>query len=70
VAIAAINSKLAGVVPVAEGNGLLARNVLVRVPRRQRNLVERKTQGANDQHGSKNTDPRDQVCTAMEYLCH
>ena len=48
VAIAAVNAKLARMVPVAEGNGLLARDVLIGVPGRQRNFIEREAQRAND----------------------
>jgi hypothetical protein len=68
--IAAVNPEFSRMVAVAEGHGLLPRNVLIRVPRRHRNRVKGESKRANDHDGAKNREPRDHVRAAMEYLWH
>src|SRR5271154_3862773 len=69
-AIAAIDSEFPCMVAVAERHGLLARNILVGVPRRHRNGIKRESERANDHDRAKNREPRDHVRAAMEYLWH
>src|SRR5271155_459484 len=69
-AIAAIDAELSRVVPVTEWHWLLARNVLVGVPRRQRDRIKRVSQPANDQHGAIDRHPRDEVRAVMKNLWH
>src|ERR1700685_4619422 len=70
VAVAAIDSQLARMVPMAERDGLLPLDILLRVPRRHRDRIQRVAERAKDDHRAINGQPRDEVRAAMKYLWH
>src|SRR5580692_6909142 len=70
VAVAAVDAEFTSMVPVAEGHGLLSRDVLFGIPRRHGDAPEREPEHADEHRAAQNADPRNHVRAAMKNLWH
>ena len=70
VAIAAVNAIVADVMFVAELHRLLTGDVLPRHIGRTRNCEHSHERNSDQKKGRKNTESRDEICTAMKNLGH
>jgi predicted nuclease with RNAse H fold len=70
VAIAAVDAIIADVMLVAELNGLIASHPLIGDVGRSSNDQHRRENKTGEDRGSKQTKPRNKICTAMKDLGH
>ena len=70
VAVTAVQAQAGDVVLVAEGDGLLRRDVLPGHIRRALQFQQRRSHPGKKKNNNKNARPGERICTAVKDLCH